>query len=273
MPAAYPLTAEQVQQILNLYDVTANISEVSRRLAISRKAVERILRRENVPIKYARVHRGKFTLEVEAEIMRKYQAGAYAAQLAREYGCVLGTIQEIRQRHGIPLGHHGHRIRFTPGQLEKMTQLHKEGKKYPAIAKVFGVAPETIRVNLRDIGAVPERGRRKMTGIYGSTWKGGRPKPTLKGYQPIYIDPSDPLASMRNRVGYVLEHRLVMAKYLNRALTRMETVHHINGNKLDNRIENLQLRNGKHGSGVALQCNKCGSHDIVSVPLKSYQQP
>ena len=66
-------------------------------------------------------------------------------------------------------------------------------------------------------------------------WKGG--KYTNQGGYVLILCKDHP----NNQKGYVFEHRLVMEKHLGRYLTLDEVVHHINGIKNDNRIENLKL--------------------------------
>ncbi len=71
-------------------------------------------------------------------------------------------------------------------------------------------------------------------------WKGG----TYihgDGYNMVYLDSNDFFFPMISGNNHVLEHRLVMAKHLGRCLQTFERVHHKNGNRQDNRIENLEL--------------------------------
>ncbi len=94
----------------------------------------------------------------------------------------------------------------------------------------------------------------RPTGNKAPGWRNGRRR-TTAGYVEVYLFPDDFFFPMASKQNYVKEHRLVMAKYLARCLLPWEIVHHKNGIKDDNRLENLQLlpSNKQHASDMELK--------------------
>lgn len=80
------------------------------------------------------------------------------------------------------------------------------------------------------------------------------------GYMTIY----DPTHKRSDRNGYVREHILVMEDYLKRPVEKTEHIHHRNGIKTDNRIENLELWSKHHPFGQRVEDLVKYANDIIS---------
>lgn len=114
------------------------------------------------------------------------------------------------------------------------------------------------RQRMRDISALGVKAlegkpRVVLKGAKNPAWKGGvtykRPKGNYIG--PRYVRCPPEFASMARSDGYVMEHRLVMARWIGRPLTRIEVVNHKDHNPRNNVRSNLELypTNGDHKRG------------------------
>lgn len=76
------------------------------------------------------------------------------------------------------------------------------------------------------------------------------------GYRWIY-KPNHPNSAKqgnsKKQKGQIAEHRYIMSEFLKRPLKNHENVHHVNGDRIDNRIENLELWSKSQPSGQRVE--------------------
>jgi transposase-like protein len=195
-----------------------------------------------------------FDKDGEDRVIAQYRAGSSLAALAKQEGCCIPTVRNMMSRRGIEVRRRGATARsLSEEDRARLVADYYSGMSQVPLAKKYNVSQASVSRYMRAAGV-----KMRLRGAAARGWDrcGGRSDHST-GYVMVRTAPDHPMRAMRNQMGYVLEHRLVMAEHLGRPLTPSETVHHIDGDKKNNDIANLELRQGNHGVHVRFRCADC----------------
>lgn len=274
-------TEERKAQIVDLFmNETLSAKKIHERLHVSISVIYRTLHEHGIsPSALGRAgerggpHGGnmRFPPTVAQQILTEYQAGKTLKELALAYETSMPTIRRSLKRYGIKARKQGGRRKIVPDDVaQALLTDWQSGLSQTAIGQKYGMGQTRVSAILRRFGTEVER--RNVHGARHGHWKGGRVQ--MNGYYYVRVPMGHPFYSlMATNSGYISEHRFLMAEALGRPLREDETCHHINGDRLDNRPENLELRQGNHGKGVVYYCIDCQSTNIGVKPLAGDNGP
>lgn len=128
---------------------------------------------------------------------------------------------------------------FTPWnkgikvKLTKKAKLANKKRKGISMPKPLGFSDTMRKVN-------PPKGKKiRYANSLGHNDK--KLRVWRKGYVHIYLPEHPTSRKSPPDYGYITEHRFVMEKFLGRDIKKGEIIHHIDGDKSNNKIENLLL--------------------------------
>lgn len=252
-------TPEARAEIVRLWHEDASVKNIARKVRTRDKNVSRVLREAGIEARLGGQHH-RFTREQVAVLAEEFRAGASLTRLAEKHGGNPVTVRNALRRAGIDTDRK-HPEFWTPERIQWLREQYEGGRTLRSIAGEIGYSAVAVGRRLRHL--YPEQ---MAHGAAHHSWKGGRTK-NADGYTLVTPTPEEAALCPPMANGYVLENRLVMARALGRPLLPTETVHHIDLDRANASLGNLQLRQGNHGKGAVFQCQACGSHDVLAVPL------
>ncbi len=257
------IPVEKREAVVKDYQDFCTYNELAEKYDLTRSLVEGIIERSGV--KKRGLHLKRLTPDKQLELIELYKNGESAENLKEKFGISDYVMREIVRENGVkirPKGGPSYRMKDV-NLAKECIEMWKNGYTQTQIGAIKNLNQRTVSKLIKTY--IDKDEYVKLSGR-NLRFSEGRIKQS-DGYMAVSIDKDNPYFCMSYSGGYVLEHRYVMAKHIGRPLERKETVHHLNGDRSDNRIENLQLMSGGHPKGQKFVCCDCGSHNVKSVEI------
>ena len=256
--------------IVKLYYELKNAPLVAQTLCCSSSSVYRLLIENNTSANSLNKKRPfvkKFSDNEENDIVNHHLSGKLTLKcIASLYDCSEGCIRKILERKEIPPHRQGRQyVGFNKEDTLSILKYWNDKLSVGEIAKKMKCSSKKIKNFFCHILIKYEprylSGRRHPKFILGIITNSN-------GVKKIKLNYDDPCYSLMDKSGYAPLSRVVASKKSGHVLRKDQTVHHINGERSDDNSENLQVRNGQHGSGIIYICENCKSSDIIFEPTE-----
>ncbi len=131
---------------------------------------------------------------------------------------------------------------FTSEDDIEIKKLYESGKTAQQIADSYDVYKQSVLTSLKRTGTPRRQSWGRATGAKSAKWKGGNRY--IKGKRHVLLSGHN----ISRKDGYTAEHRVIMQDILGRKLKKKDVVHHVDGDRLNNSVNNLMVyrSNGKH---------------------------
>lgn len=205
-----------IEKIIKLYKNGKSISEIAKISDISPPTVKRKLIENNIELNLYKNNRSRISTE---EIIYLYETGLSSIEIAKIAGISFVAILNKLKNNNInkkePKDYRKH-------NYELIRKDYDNGLSLKKLTEIYKINPSTIWYILKKTG--PTRPRESLKGKDHPCWK------EFKKLSGNYV-----MMNYEN----IREHRFNIEKEIKRKLFFWEEVHHINGIRNDNKLENL----------------------------------